>query len=479
MNNSFKIDEITCNDINIDQLYSLTNFTKCRVGGEYLYNALINPVLNETILIKRDRLCEELSQNVHINKSLDKALEKLGNDNKLSVYSCFSKIEDIPRKNILPNIFFSLLLAAVFILMLICDSKVLLFTFFALIPINMVYYFICKGKIVQHICVFKFIINLLKNSKHIIAIQGKHISEYTTRINSNLKIFDKTKRFSFCLLAGKNATGSFLDLILEYLRMLFHIDIIKFYSMLGQLKRNKSALIAVLDDIGELDMASSIIKFRQSLPYYCKPEFTDELMIDADEIYHPYLKNPVSNSIGIDKSILITGSNATGKSTFIRTLGINAILAQSLYTCTSKKYIAPMFRTYSSMMITDNILHNESYFVAEIKSIKRMTDLKSNNGYKLLLMDELLRGTNSNERLTATGKILKYLTDKTTLCIVATHDITLTNMLSEEYDHYYFNEKIQDDILTFDYKLKKGVCRTTNALKLLKSFGFPEEIWRE
>ena len=89
MNNSFKIDEITCNDINIDQLYSLTNFTKCRVGGEYLYNALINPVLNETILIKRDRLCEELSQNVHINKSLDKALEKLGNDDQLSVYSCF------------------------------------------------------------------------------------------------------------------------------------------------------------------------------------------------------------------------------------------------------------------------------------------------------------------------------------------------------------------------------------------------------
>ena len=479
MNNSFKIDDITCNDININQLYSLTNFTKCKIGGEYLYNSLKNPISNEKLLIKRDELCEELANDSELNENLDKALGKLGNDEKLSVYSCINRIEDISNKNILPNIILSALLAIVFVLMLVCDSKVLLFTFFCLIPINMVYYFVCKGQIVQYICVFKFIINLLKNAKYITAVQGKYSSEYTSRIKTTLKSFNKTRRFSFCLLAGKNATGSFIDLIFEYMRMLFHIDIIKFYSMLKQLKQNKAGLISMLDDIGELDMTSSIVKFRNSLPYYCKPEFTDKLSIDALEIYHPYLKNPINNSITTNKSILITGSNATGKSTFIRTIGINAILAQSLYTCTSKKYIAPIFHIYSSMMITDNLLKNESYFVAELKSVKRMTDLKTLDGYKLLLMDELLKGTNSNERLTATRQILKYLTDKKTLCIVATHDITLTDLLVGEYDNYYFNEKIKDDILTFDYKLKKGVCQTTNALKLLKSFDFPKEIWQE
>ena len=162
MNNSFKIDDITCNDININQLYSLTNFTKCKIGGEYLYNSLINPISDEKLLIKRDSLCEELANNTELNQALDKALDKLGNDDKLSVYSCINKIEDIPNKNTLPNIFLSLLLAVVFILMLIGDSKALLFTFFALIPINMIYYFMCKGQIISHISVFKFIINLLK-----------------------------------------------------------------------------------------------------------------------------------------------------------------------------------------------------------------------------------------------------------------------------------------------------------------------------
>lgn len=479
MKELYRLDEITCNDLNIQQLYSLTNFTNCRVGGEYLYNALKHPLNNKDILIKREELCQELYDDKTLNTSLDKALSKLGNDDKISVYSCIDKIQSIPSKNVIVNIILALILAIVFILMLILDSKIMLFAFILMVPVNMIYYFSCKNKITEYINVFKFIINLLNNIKYITKIDNKYTKDYIDSISKGYVTFKRTKRLSFCLLAGRKATGGFIDLFLDYFRMLFHIDIIKFYSMLKQLKDNKASLILILDSIGELDLISSIVKFRESLPYYCKPHFCDDLSIECKELYHPYIKNPVENNISTNNSILITGSNATGKSTFIRSIGVNAILAQTLNTSTSKGYTAPMFKIYSSMMITDNILNNESYFVAELKAIKRMTDLKDDDSYKLFLIDELLKGTNSKERITASYRILKYLAKSNTLCFVATHDGILTQMLDKEYENYYFNEQIVDDQIKFDYKLKKGICNTTNALALLKTFDFPKEIWQE
>lgn len=478
MDKSFKLDEITCNDINIDQLYSLTNHTHSRVGGEYLYNTLKHPIQDEDVLKKRDELCDILKDNKELKKQIDNALSRLGNESDIFVFSCADSLDNIKTKSTLTNKILSLILLLTFIFMIILDSKILLFTFLFLVPVNMIYYFKCKEKIADYINVFKFFVRYFNNISHLTKITDKAIESYVNEINDTLKVFNQTKRFSFFLLAGRKATGGFIDLFLDYIRMLFHVDIIKFYSMLKQLKTNKIQLINLLKVTGELDMISSTVTFRESLTFYSKPSFVDKLYLEVKDMYHPYLKSPISNSISTKKSALITGSNATGKSTFIRTIGINAILSQTLYTSTSNYYCAPMFKIYSSMMISDNLLKDESYFVAELKAIKRMTT-KDEEYYRLYLLDELLRGTNTNERILASCRILDYLSDSKTICFAATHDIVLTTKLNNKYDNYYFNESFINNKLVFDYQLKKGICQTTNALKLLKSFDFPKEIWKD
>ena len=164
-------------------------------------------------------------------------------------------------------------------------------------------------------------------------------------------------------------------------------------------------------------------------------------------------------------------------STFLRTIAINAILSQSIFTSTSKKYVASQFRVYSSMALVDDLSNNNSYYIVEIKSLKRIIDASCKSGNPVLcFVDEVLRGTNTVERIAASSEILKYLSSKNVLCVAATHDIELTSILKKWYENYHFQEEVTDDTVKFNYKLYSGPATTRNAIKLLNMMGYDKEI---
>ena len=163
------------------------------------------------------------------------------------------------------------------------------------------------------------------------------------RIREEMKGFLK---YSHVLVAGRGATGSLADALLDYIRMLFHIDLIKFNSMLETVAENREKIEEVIEIIGYLDSMISAASFRAfSLPYYGKPDFTEgkkeELVLE--NVYHPLLADPVANSVTVRGGILLTGSNASGKSTFLKTVAINAVLAQTIFTCPATTCQAPFF----------------------------------------------------------------------------------------------------------------------------------------
>ena len=181
-------------------------------------------------------------------------------------------------------------------------------------------------------------------------------------------------------MVSRNVTGSLLDTLLDYIRMLFHVDIIKFNSMLSFIKENRPIINRIYSNIGYLDTCIAVASFRVSLDYYCQPKLvkSSKPLIQVKDLYHPLLSDPVPNSIDEDKSVLITGSNASGKSTFIKTMALNAILSQTLYTSISREYNASFFIIYTSMALRDSIFRNESYYIVEIKSLKRILDRVNN-----------------------------------------------------------------------------------------------------
>ncbi|MBQ8044206.1 MAG: DNA mismatch repair protein MutS [Clostridia bacterium] len=265
---------------------------------------------------------------------------------------------------------------------------------------------------------------------------------------------------------------------MDYVKMIFHVDIIKFYSMLEVLKKNQDAIKDVYEVIGRIDTCIAIASYRESLEYWSEPKLKNSNSIEykVEEVYHPLISKAVSNSISEKKSVLLTGSNASGKSTFIKTLAINAILSQTIYTSASRSYEAPFYQIYTSMALRDDLISGESYYMVEIKSLKRIITAKHEDRPILCFVDEVLRGTNTLERISASAHILTHIAHDKAMCFAATHDIELTKILSKDYKNYHFQEKIMDNDVKFDYKLYDGETKSRNAIKLLKMIGYSDEI---
>ena len=194
--------------------------------------------------------------------------------------------------------------------------------------------------------------------------------------------------------------------------------------------------------MGSFEVYNSIINYRNRVDYYCIPELDNEYDMEVTDVYHPLLDNPVSNSIKVEKKgVLITGSNASGKSTFLRTIGINALLSQSINTSLSKSYRGKFYKIMSSMTIKDDLLKGDSYYMAEIKSIRRLLDKVAMDYNVLCFVDEVLKGTNTVERIAGGYEILLSLSRGKSLCFAATHDIELTSLLENTYQNMHFEDK--------------------------------------
>lgn len=257
--------------------------------------------------------------------------------------------------------------------------------------------------------------------------------------------------------------------------MLFHIDLIKFNNMLKVFDNNEAELTGLFETAGFLDSMIAAASYRELMGEWCVPTLTEGApFLETTDLYHPMLDEPVKTSISEHRSVLITGSNASGKSTFIKTLAINAILAQTIDTVMASSWNASFFIVASSMALRDDIFSKESYYIVEIKSLKRIMDMVNEKIPVLCFVDEVLRGTNTLERIAASAEILSWLAGANAMCFAATHDIELTHILEEKYSNYHFQEYVRENEVLFDYKLYPGRAVSKNAIKLLRMLGYDE-----
>ena len=166
----------------------------------------------------------------------------------------------------------------------------------------------------------------------------------------------------------------------------------------------------------------------------------------------------------------------SGKSTFLRTLGVCAVLAQSAYTCPAKTYRGSIFRIVSSVSLVDDLMQGKSFYFVEAERLLAMIRSSQGTAPVLCMVDELLRGTNSTERLAASEEILSYLAKNNAVVVAATHDVELVDHLDELYVNYHFNDSVDTSGLNFDYQLRPGRATSTNAINLLEHLNFPDEI---
>ena len=237
------------------------------------------------------------------------------------------------------------------------------------------------------------------------------------------------------------------------------------------------ATIGLITSIGAIDAQISLASWRQSLPLYCIPDLTGD-RFEATDLIHPLLTDPVPNSISVSKPVLLTGSNASGKSTFLKSAALAAILAQSVNTAPAASYRNCCCRIFTSMALRDDIRSGESYFIVEIRSLKRVLDAAAMPGEVPVLccVDEVLRGTNTIERISASAEILSSLADMPIRIFAATHDMELTELLDGKYINYHFSEMLDGEDVKFSYKLLDGPADSRNAIRLLRALGYDPGI---
>ncbi|WP_353419719.1 hypothetical protein PYH66_04350 [Staphylococcus delphini] len=228
--------------------------------------------------------------------------------------------------------------------------------------------------------------------------------------------------------------------------------------------------------IGELDSLLAVYQYRYHHDT-TEPVETDHVTFEG--LTHPLIDDAVPNDFDFNQNVLLTGSNASGKSTFMKAVALNLIMAQAIRTVTADKfqYVPGMVKT--TMANADDVTSGDSYFMAELKSLKRLfhQDAAVQHYY---FIDEIFKGTNTTERIAASHAVLDYLNQLPHLKIIAaTHDIELTEVLADQYANYHFNEHVTDGEIVFNYQIKAGPANTRNALELIRIMQFPIRIYTD
>ncbi len=238
---------------------------------------------------------------------------------------------------------------------------------------------------------------------------------------------------------------------------------------------NKKAVFEWFETIGTFEALSSIANFAYNNPDFIFPEITTEAKMVSKEVGHPLIRREkrICNDVRFDKTkfIVLTGSNMSGKSTFLRTLGVNLILTKIGSPVCAERFECYPFDVCVSMRIDDSLQNSESLFFAELKRLKSIIETLDKPHKTFIILDEILRGTNSNDKRAGTQGLIHRLIAKNAVGIIATHDLVIGDMKADYPDYLSnqcFEATITDDVLHFDYKLREGVCQQMSAAFLMK-----------
>ena len=473
----FHIDDITWNDLDMDSIFLLINHTNSSVGREYLYKLLRTPVSDKAVLKERERLIQYFDSHKEERTNVCLSMRQIGFSRKISVSDYMENLFKLKPVSNAFHYILDLLVLISLLFMLFIDPVMGVLLVLASLGTSIVTYYKVKSKIENYFSCVRQLVAMVCAGKEIANLNIEELSEYNEYFRKMSKKYAKITRNAFLLVSSKENSGSLIEIAMEYIRMFTHIDLIKFNNMLRKLGNNYDDILELMNKLGLLDSMISVANFRKIIPYYCNPEFSENKTMELKEVYHLCIKKPVANSIVNNKPVLITGSNASGKSTFLKSVAINSILAQTINTCPATVYKAPFYRMFSSMALSDNLEAGESYYIVEIKSLKRIIDAATKDGVQILcFVDEVLRGTNTVERIAASSQILKDLADGNVMCFAATHDIELTNILEKYYSNYHFTEQVVDNEIVFSYEIQKGRATSRNAIKLLEIIGYDKRI---
>ena len=466
-----QVDELTWYDLDLFSVFQNLNSTQSSIGSEALYQRLRHYNLSSEDNARLEKLILFFEAHPDRREQVRYQFACLGKRDHNFVAQYLSET----KSQKLPNLTFYLICACLPIVALIVAifQPVLgVLLLIGSLVFNICYYQFKKVALETELNSMSYLVQTIAIAKKVAKIQ----TPFQTALVDNLKPIQAISRVG---LSFRVKTGSEGEVFFDYLNAVVMLPFIAYNLVISKIMHHDQEAKKVWQLLGELEVALAILNLQVATDTaICQPVFTTDFKVSATDMTHPLLEDAVANPVNWQKHLLVTGSNASGKSSYVKALAINCILANAINRVYATAFSLPRAHVVTSMAIEDNIFEGDSYFIAEIKSVKRILDLVSNQIPCLCFVDEILKGTNTIERISASSSLVHWLANyQEVLSMVATHDIELTEILARDCDNIHFEEKItESNGVTFDYRCKVGPAKTRNAIALLEVLHYPEAV---
>ncbi len=471
------VDDVTWNDLNMDDVFHRINHTRSFIGEQVLYHRLHEKRTPEELetLEKSVRYYDE---NEEARLNTEERLARIGKTNtsyylpKLLKYLAEYQLQSIWIFRAL-----QVLLLITIIGSIVTRNNTCILAMILIICVNLTISIREKHRSEGMFSALFGLYSLIDFCQFAEKSGSVPAEMITDQFKADLQTLSKIKRSSGNLVSIQmSGQADSQGMLMEYMLGITLWELTSFNKIVKTMSGHEDAVMRLYEFTGELDSCIAIASFRRSLETWCQPDFTDCLQVQATDLYHPLIANVVANDADLGKYSILMGANASGKSTYMKSVAVNVILAQSIHTCAAKSAVIPTVKVMTSMAIRDDVVSGESYYVREVKYLKRMIDQVTAGTPVLLVIDEILKGTNTAERIAASESIMSYLLGHECIVLVATHDLELIQRMSKDFRVWHFNTNLTDSGIEFDYKLRGGMGGGTNAIALLKYYEFPQEI---
>lgn len=464
------VDALTWANLDMDDVFLRVNACQSEAGDARLYQTLHLPLADGDARDERAQRLRFLAQHADVRMDVQFTLRQIGRDRNGTEKTLVFEADLLDERYKVVVYLLAALPFAVLPLFFVSTTAGLAGLVASLL-LNFVSSYLFKSRNSSYQVVYPLAKMMRQGEK-----LAKQAAGYAPRIVSELRQCARGLHAIRLSLAVMSASDFFLVSSFPDTLGLFQLPMLSYYWALRAVKKSGGTIERLYDCVGDLDVDCCLLSYRASLEEFCVPVFTAEKELRMQNACHPLLAAPVGNNLATGQSILLTGSNASGKSTFIKTVAVNCVLAQCIRTCCAKSFAMAPGGVVTAIAVKDDIVEGDSYFVAEIKALKRMLAALDGTVFHYFFIDEILRGTNTVERIGASQALLRFLAAQNCLCFAATHDVELTALLEGQYRMHHFSETVEGESVTFSYHLHGGPAQTRNALKLLEVFGFPRQV---
>ena len=470
---TYRVDDQTWQDLSMDQVFNTLNHTLSIAGCQQLFYRLRRPFLAAEPLGEFEALVHALTQDPSGRDWLRSQFLRVPRSDWHAPHLLWRLPRDIPFPS------WALFLLPFVLVVSVVAALVASPFAWALVGISFVSIVAVHVRIQREIGTH---MASLSHLRHLIAM-ARRIARRSTVLPDDVRedlgaLAQETWKF-----VRRTWFINFRDpfALSEYARLILLSEARAYASCLGLLRRRQRSLQKLYLLLGRLDAAQAIGSLRANGSAFTRPRIGgNEKQIRVKDLRHPLLTDPVGNDVSLDrKGLLITGLNMSGKTTFLRALGVNSILAQGFHTVFAGAMELPFLRVRTSINTHDDLLRGKSYYQSEVESILSLVLASSDTFPRhLFLLDELFRGTNSIERVAAGASVLKYLV-RNHFVVAATHDMEVCTLVGDDYVNLHFSDKVGSGGIFFDYCVRLGPCPATNAIPLLRFAGFPPDIIRQ